>query len=68
MPGLELEYIYIQVDEKQGCGSGSGPFWSDPDLGNFHRIRILSVLWQCKVLPHKQGKNILKIEVLLIIR
>ena len=25
----------------------SGPFW--PDLENFHRIRILSVLWLCKV-------------------
>ena len=36
---------------KQGCGSG--PFWEDPepDQENFHRIRIriLSVLWRCKV-------------------
>ena len=31
------------TNRTQGCRSG--PFWSDPD--NFHRI--LSVLWQCKV-------------------
>jgi len=39
---------------RQGCGSGS--FWSDPE--NYHRIRILSVLWQCKVV--KTRKNIFK--------
>ena len=28
---------------------GTGPFWSDLNPENFHRIRILSLLWQCKV-------------------
>ena len=35
---------------------GSGPFLLDPepDLENFHRIRILSVLWQCKVVKTRK--------------
>ena len=42
-------YILCGWVQCQGCGSGSGPFWLEPDPENFLQIRILSVLCQCKV-------------------
>jgi len=46
----------------------SGPFLLDPepDPENFHGIRILLVLWQCKVV--KTRKKYFKIELLHIFR
>jgi len=50
-----LLFVYCRVADPDPVGPG--PFWSDPDPEIFHiRIRILSVHWQCKVVPINKEK------------